>query len=147
MKNGFDDHTTDGGEQNEHVEGRDPTTGQFLKGYRGGPGRHTGSKNKLGEKFIADLFQDWQEHGLEALEAARKSKPADYLKVVASVLPRDIKISLETMTDDELATKIDQLTTSLGIRLVPRAPKTLELDSHVLPNSDIENGDGDKTQQ
>ena len=70
------------------------------------------------------------------MAAARESKPADYLKVIVMVLPRDIKVTLETMTDEELSTRIDRLTTSLGIRLVPRAPtsETIELDSHVLPN-------------
>ena len=88
-----------------------------LKGCRGGPGRQQGSRNKLGEQFIADLYADWQQHGMAALAAAREQKPADYLKVVASILPKDIKVTLETMSDDELATKIDQLTSSLGIKL------------------------------
>ena len=119
---------------------------KWQPGQSGNPaGRSKGSRNQLAERFIADLYQDWREHGLEALAAARESKPADYLKVVASVLPKDIKISLETMTDGELAKRIDQLTQSLGIELVPRAPKTIELDSHTLPNPDHENGDGGKT--
>ena len=146
MKNGIGDHTAGSGNQYKHNEGRDLNTGQFLKGYRGGPGRHTGSKNKLGEKFIADLYQDWQEHGFDVLERARNEKPADYLKVIAMVLPKDIKVTLETMSDEELAKKIDQLTSSLNIKLVPLAPKTIELDSHVLPNSDDENEDDNKTE-
>ena len=109
-------------------------------------GRSKGSRNQLAERFIADLYQDWQEHGLEALAAARETKPADYLKVIVMVLPRDIKVTLETMTDEELSTRIDRLTTSLGIRLVPRAPKTIELDSHVLPNPDGENEDDNRTE-
>ncbi len=146
MKNGIGDHTAGSGNQYKHNEGRDLNTGQFLKGYRGGPGRHTGSKYKLGEKFIADLYQDWQEHGFEVLERARNEKLADYLKVIAMVLPKDIKVSLETMSDGELAQKIEQLTQSLGIELVPRAPKTIEHGSHVLPNSDDENEDDNKTE-
>ncbi len=120
---------------------------KWQPGQSGNPaGRSKGSRNQLAERFIADLYQDWQENGLEALAAARESKPADYLKVVASVLPKDIKISLETMTDGELAKRIDQLTSSLGIELVPRAPKTIEHGSHVLSNSDDENEDDNKTE-
>ena len=96
-------------------------TGQFLKGYRGGPGRQQGSRNKLGEQFIADLYADWQQHGMAALAVARKEKPADYLKVVASILPKDIKVSLETMSDGELGRRIDQLTNSLGIEIIPKS--------------------------
>ena len=61
-------------------------------------------------------------------------------------MPKDIKVTLKTMSDDELAKKIDQLTQSLGIKLVPRAPKTIEHTSHVLPNPDLQSEDGDKTE-
>ena len=118
---------------------------KWQPGQSGNPaGRRKGSRNQLAERFIADLYQDWQEHGLEALEAARVSKPADYLKVIASIMPKDIKVTLETMTDDQLSRRIDQPTSSLGIDLVPRAPKTIELDSHTLPKPDHENVDGGK---
>ena len=90
-------------------------------------GRPKGSRNKLGEAFVSDLYRDWQEHGLQVLEDARKAKPADYLKVVASILPKDIKVSLETMSDGELNRKIDQLANSLGLRLSP-SPKTIDID-------------------
>ena len=120
---------------------------KWQPGQSGNPaGRSKGSRNQLAERFIADLYQDWREHGLEALAAARESKPADYLKVVASVLPKDIKVTLETMTDGELAKRIDQLTQSLGIELVPRAPKTIEHTSHALPNAAGDSEGGGKTQ-
>ena len=53
---------------------------------------------------------------------------------------------METMSDDEMAKKINQLTSSLGIELVPRAPKTIEHTSHVLPNPDLGNEDCSKTE-
>ena len=126
-------------EQTELSHDRDPQTGQFLKGYRGGPGRQKGSRNKLGEQFIGDLYDDWLEHGMEALEAARKEKPADYLKVIASILPRDIKVSLETMSDKELSIRIDQLTESLGLKLIPvgaesQRDETIEVASNTQKN-------------
>ena len=62
------------------------------------------------------------------------------------MLPKDIKVTLETMSDEELAKKIDQLTSSLNIKLVPLAPKTIELDSHVLPKPDHENEHSGKTE-
>lgn len=108
--------------------GLDPETGRFLPGNtvsRMG-GRPKGSRNKLGEEFIADLYEHWQKHGISVLDAAARDKPADYLKVIASILPRDIKVSLETMSDGELSRKIDQLTQSLGIRLQPTKVTDIE---------------------
>jgi hypothetical protein len=50
------------------TEGRDPETGRFVSGNNGGPGRQRGSRNKLGEAFVADVYAKWQEHGAQTLE-------------------------------------------------------------------------------
>jgi len=106
--------------QTDNIAAKQLRPYQFKSGQSGNPaGRPRGSRNKLGEAFVADLYDDWREHGREVLEAARQQKPADYLKVVASILPRDIKVSLETMSDKELSASINQLSESLGLTLVP----------------------------
>lgn len=71
-------------------EGRDPTTGQFVKGYKGGPGRNEGSRNKLGEAFIDALYADFQEHGAQAIIEARTTNPSNYLRVLAMLLPQKV---------------------------------------------------------
>ncbi len=40
--------------------------GRFLSGNSGG-GRPKGSRNQLGEAFIADLYADWQANGAETI--------------------------------------------------------------------------------
>jgi hypothetical protein len=47
-----------------------------------------GSRNRLSEEFVNELYADWCEHGAEALKKVRETRPDVYLKVVASLLPR-----------------------------------------------------------
>ena len=98
------------------VPEKDEKTGRFLAGNNGG-GRKKGSRNKLGESFVADLLADWEEHGAETIAKVREEKPADYVKVVASILPKDVNINvrpLEEMTDDQLRKQAEQLIAELG---------------------------------
>jgi hypothetical protein len=86
--------------------------GRFLPGNNGGSGRPKGSRNQLGETFVADLYADWQKHGPVTITKVRETRPADYLKVIASILPKDsnVKVSaIESMTDDELSATIKRL--------------------------------------
>ncbi len=68
---------------------RDPKTGRFLKGHKGG--RPKGSKNRadLTKAFINDVTLVWQERGLEGLWLAAKENPLQFAKLVAQVIPRD----------------------------------------------------------
>jgi hypothetical protein len=79
--------------------------GQFVTGHIGGPGRPKGSRNKLGEDFVAALHADFQENGAAVIQTVRSEKPDQYLKVIASVIPKEFHVkdvSLEDMSDDEL---------------------------------------------
>lgn len=84
----------------------------------GNPGRPKGSRNKLGEAFIAALHDDFNEYGVETIAAVRREKPDQYLKVVASLLPREIKIeAVNDLTDDELDKRIKQLAAALSLEI------------------------------
>lgn len=78
----------------------------FKPGQSGNPaGRKKGSRNKLGEHFITALQADWEEHGAAAISTVRQERPHEYLKVVASILPKELNVRvdpLEEMDDDEL---------------------------------------------
>lgn len=81
----------------------------FKPGQSGNPkGRPKGSRNKLGEKFVSDLQADWEEHGVAAIKAVRSEKPDAYLKVIASILPKEhiVRAPTDEMSDDELAERI-----------------------------------------
>lgn len=82
----------------------------------GNPGRPKGARNKLGEQFLEDLYADWQKHGVETLEAVRKDKPDQYLKVVASILPKDLNVNINQMddlTDEQLVQRIRSLDSAI----------------------------------
>lgn len=81
----------------------------------GNPGRPKGSRNKLGEHFIADLYADWQEHGVEVIQTVRNDKPDVYLKVVASILPQKIEVNhTDNMSDDDRRNRIREIAEQLG---------------------------------
>lgn len=58
-------------------------------------GRPKGARSKLGEDFLLALHKDFATHGKEAIEAVREEKPDVYLKVIASVLPKEVEVSGE----------------------------------------------------
>jgi hypothetical protein len=67
---------------------RDPKTGQFVLGHRGGPGRAKGSRNLLAEAMIDDLYHHWLERGMQAIQEVFETRPADYLKIVAMIVSK-----------------------------------------------------------
>jgi hypothetical protein len=87
--------------------------GDFLwkPGQSGNPsGRPKGSRAKLAEDFVSALYADWQVHGPKVIERVREEKPADFLKIIASILPKDINLRvnpLDDFDDDALATLLD----------------------------------------
>jgi len=74
--------------------GRDAKSGRFVSGNSGGPGRRVGSRNRLGEQFVADLREAWETHGVEALRRCAKEEPAQFVRVVASLMPRDLNLNV-----------------------------------------------------
>lgn len=92
------------------IDGRDPKTGQFLKGVKGVGGRKKGSRAKLSEEFFAALHADFLEHGPQTIAQVRFRHPGIYLQVVAKLMPQKIEITnpLDEISDELLSIMLEQ---------------------------------------
>lgn len=85
---------------------------RFGPGNTFGKGRPKGSRNRLSEDFIAAFSDDFREHGVAVIQEVRLDKPAEYLKIAASLLPKEFTVNNVTtadLSDDELIERLDQV--------------------------------------
>ena len=91
----------------------------FQPGQSGNPaGRPKGSRNKLGELFVRALQEDFTEHGPQVIEQVRRDHPAQYLKVIAAVIPKEFNIKDQTfsgVSDTEFAQFVEAVRSVLGV--------------------------------
>ena len=68
----------------------------FKKGQSGNPaGRPVGARSKLQEAFWKDFAGAWAEHGPTALLTVAKDDPSTFVKVAASVMPKEVEATVE----------------------------------------------------
>lgn len=98
--------------------GRQANLKSFKPGQSGNPaGRPKGARNRLSEAFLKALADDFEKDGVDAIAKVRGIDPAAYLRVCASLLPKDLNVTvnpLERLTDDELAQRAAALVGTLG---------------------------------
>ena len=82
----------------ENNTGRDQRTGRFLSGNNGG-GRPKGSRNKLATEFIDALYADFQQNGADVIKRVARDEPAQYLRVIAQILPKELDVALNVNSD------------------------------------------------
>lgn len=97
--------------------GRPPVAHQFKPGN---PGRPKGSRNKLGEHFIAALCADFEAHGARVIARVREEEPGVYLRVIARVVPPSMMALHESvvseLSDEELAAYLAAVREALTAR-------------------------------
>jgi hypothetical protein len=79
------------------------------------------TKKTLGDDFLDAVRADFRTHGAGVIAAVRADKPDQYLKIVQSVLPKDLANdlhasadTLESLSDDEIRRRIRGLEAVLG---------------------------------
>lgn len=82
---------------------------QFKPGQSGNPGgKPVAARNRITTAFLHALAEDFDAHGKKAIENTRRDDPGTYVKVCASLLPKQIEQThpLEDLTDAELIAAI-----------------------------------------
>jgi hypothetical protein len=103
---------------------RPPIEYQFKPGQGG---RKKGARNRLGEDFLLALANDFESHGAEAIERVRIERPDAYLRVIASLLPKDLNLNVTKY--DDLRVLTEQAAPLIG-RLIHHDAEA----SQMLPN-------------
>jgi len=83
-------------------------------------GRPKGARHKLGEAFLEALASDFEANGPQVIAEVRENRPADYIKVIASILPKEMNVKVDTtdeLTDDQLDQRIRALADAIGIEV------------------------------
>jgi hypothetical protein len=90
---------------------QDGKTGQFVTGTSSA-GRKKGARNRLHADFVVAAQEHFQEVGKVAFEIVYRESPRDYLKIIASVLPKEFVLEdgrLESMGDEELESYLAEI--------------------------------------
>jgi hypothetical protein len=67
----------------------------FKPGQSGNPaGRPRGAKSKFSDAFVQDVHAVWEREGLAALEKCAREDAGTFLRVCASLMPRDLNLSV-----------------------------------------------------
>ncbi len=79
---------------------------RFKPGQSGNPaGRPKGARSKLADAFIDALYEDFKINGIASIKDMRDARPGDYVKVLASILPKEVDVSGSL----DLGTALDSL--------------------------------------
>ena len=68
-------------------------------------GRRKGTRDRINTALLEAIAKDFEEFGADAVKIARVERPVEYLRVVASLLPKEFEITdnrLKDIPDDEL---------------------------------------------
>jgi hypothetical protein len=80
-------------------------------------GRMKGARNKLGADFLYALQREFEAHGESAIRRVRVDDPTGFLKVIASVLPKELEITdsrLKDVPDEHLDAIVEFINRRLG---------------------------------
>jgi hypothetical protein len=100
------------------------------------------TRHLLNQEFMQALLVHFREHGKKAIEKVARNQPAAYLKILALLVPREMKVEhsggVKAMTDEQLEAGIEAIQTMLEARAGDSA-KVIEgtAETVALPAPDV----------
>src|SRR5262245_42489495 len=80
------------------------------------------ARRRVNDAFLRDLIRDWEAHGAEVLAQVRREQPGTYMKVMAMLMPKEMKMetgqtTLSNLTDEQLQAMIHELEERIAAKL------------------------------
>ena len=102
----------------------------FQQGVSGNPhGNRHRTRHLLNQEFMQALLLNFRHQGKKAIEKVARNQPAAYLKILALLVPREMKVEhsggVKAMTDEQIEQAIEAIQTMLAAR-AGEAAKVIE---------------------
>jgi hypothetical protein len=99
----------------------------FRPGQSGNPGgKPIGARNRLEAEFLNDLAEDYRQHGKAAIQLLFEKDPAAYLRIVASLVPKNSEtVGAFDQLDDVQLSLLIELVRAIRERQEARADSDL----------------------
>lgn len=107
-------------QDNTHSNRADIAT-RFQPGQSGNPGgKPYNARNHLKTRFLKALAEDFDKNGEKAIEDMRTYKPAEYVKAIVALMPKELEITrpLDELNDEQLTAAL------IAVRAVLAAQNT-----------------------
>src|SRR5215470_10900567 len=91
----------------------------FQQGVSGNPhGNRHRKRHLLNQEFMQALLLHFRQHGKKAIEKVAREQPAAYLKILALLVPREMKLEhsggVKAMSDEQIEEAIEAIQTMLA---------------------------------
>jgi hypothetical protein len=110
----------------------------FQRGFSGnlGGNRHR-TRHLLNQEFMQALLLNFRHEGKRAIEKVARNQPGVYLKILALLVPREMKVEhngdiIKAMTDEKIEQAIEAIQTMLAAR-AGEAAKVIEAEAEAIP--------------
>jgi hypothetical protein len=111
----------------------------FRQGVSGNPhGNRHRTRHLLNQEFMEALLLNFRHEGKRAIEKVARNQPGVYLKILALLVPRELKLEhsggvIKAMTDEQIEQAIEVIQTMLAAR-AGEAAKVIEAEAEAIPS-------------